>query len=210
MKIYYLFLPLYLSAILMLTPLVKGQISDPVRDYLQMNVAERHEFLDSYAIIYRATCDIDNDGKNEVLVGTKYDHSGSKATFWVVYAPTTSGYARLSSPDTDIPINLGDAFVGLVSERQKEGLLEATDPVKGNDRGAVAFQKVSLFSIVDGKLVEERLAPLDLRSSSDEAFYEKYFGDDRKTRPLKVETLTTDELRQAGYLIPTWSPSSSP
>jgi hypothetical protein len=180
-----------------------------MRDYLQMNVVERREFLDGYSTIYRATCDINGDGKEEVLVGAKYDHSGSKSTYWAVYTEVASGYARLSSPDTDIPINLGDAFVGLVNEKQKEGLLETADPVKGNDRGPVAFQRVSLFSIADGKLLEERLAPLDLRSSGDEAFYEKYFGADRKTRPLKIETLTADELRQAGYTVPTW-PSPSP
>jgi hypothetical protein len=210
MKIYHVFLPLFLGAGWILTPSVKGQISDPMRDYLQMNVVERREFLDGYSTIYRATCDFNGDGKDEVLIGTKYDHSGSKSTYWVAYTEMASGYARLSSPVIDNPINLGDAFVGLISEKQKEGLLEAADPVKGNDRGLVALQKVNLFSMADGKLLEERLEPLDLRSSSDEAFYEKYFGADRKTRPLKIETLTADELRQAGYTIPTWSPSSSP
>jgi hypothetical protein len=210
MKIYHVFLPLFLTAGWMLTPSVKGQISDPVRDYLQMDVVGRHEFLDGYSIIYRATCDINNDGKNEVLIGTKYDQSGSKSTYWVVYSEIGSRYVRLSPPDMDIPINLGDAFVGPVSEKQKEGLLEAADPVKDNDRGPVAFQKVSLFSIADGKLLEERLAPLDLRSSADEVFCEKYFGEGRKTRSIKIETLTTDELRRSGYIIPTWQPPSSP
>ena len=99
-----------------------------------MNVAERRELLDGYSMIYRATCDINGDGRNEVLIGTKYDYSGSNATYWVVYA--------------------------------------------------------------------------DLRSPPDEAFYEKYFGQGRKTRSLKIETLSIDELRRSGYTVPTWPPPS--
>ena len=50
---------------------VAGEIADPLRDYLQMDVPERREFLDQYRVIYRAECDIDGDGKDDVLVGIR-------------------------------------------------------------------------------------------------------------------------------------------
>jgi len=43
-------------------------IQDPIQDYLQMSVPDRQEYLDAYTTVYKATVDVDGDGKSEVFV----------------------------------------------------------------------------------------------------------------------------------------------
>lgn len=185
---------------------VAGQISNPIRDYLQMDVPERREFLDRYSVLYRAKCDIDGDGKDEVLVGARYEQSGSKTIYWSLYAPAESQYVRLSPATSDIAISLGNAFVGFVDEKAKQGLLVTEEPVKNSDREVTFWQKVNFFYIQDGVLRQEQLAPLDLHVAADEVFCEKYFGEHRKSRPVTIEDFTVDELREQGLTVPTWTP----
>jgi hypothetical protein len=185
-----------------------AQVADPMRDYLSMDVPDRHEFLDRYSTIYRAKCDVDGDGKDEVLIGTVYDQSGNKTIYWTLYAPSGSQFNRISSASVDIPIALRDAFIGRVEEEGKEGLLVVDEPVKNEFREATAWQKVMFFYIEDGTLRQKALLPLDLRVAGDDAFYEKYFGEHRESRPLVIESMTAEELVAAGYDIPSWEPVS--
>lgn len=185
-----------------------AQVADPMRDYLSMDVSDRREFLDRYGTIYRAKCDVDGDGKDEVLIGTVYEQSGNKTIYWTVYTPSGSQFNRISSATSDVPIALRDAFIGRVEEEGKPGLLVVDEPVKNELREATAWQKVVFFYIQDGALKEKALPPLDLRVASDDAFYEKYFGERRESRPLVIESMTTEELIAAGYNIPSWAPVS--
>lgn len=48
------------------------------------------------------------------------------------------------------------------------------------------------------------LGPLDRTVPEGKAFYERYFGKDVKSRPIKFENYPVEKLKQLGYTMPDW------
>lgn len=53
-------------------------ISDPIADYLAMQVPDRSEYVGTLELIKRVKIDVDGDGNNEIFIGRWYRQGRKK------------------------------------------------------------------------------------------------------------------------------------
>jgi hypothetical protein len=60
--------------------------------------------------------------------------------------------------------------------------------------------------------VIDDLGPLDLRTPEGKMFFNRYFGRDVKSRPIRYEDYPISKLEKLGYAVPDWKqpPEASP
>src|ERR1700692_1663585 len=92
--------------------LAKAPVTDPIADYLSMNVPDRIANVGRLLVIKKVEVDLEGNGKNDVFIGTWYRNSGPDTWLWAGYAPTTGGYERITPADSDVLIDFDGIYVG--------------------------------------------------------------------------------------------------
>jgi hypothetical protein len=191
--------------------LAEPPITDPIADYLAMNVPDRIANVGRLLVIKKVEIDLEGNGKNDVFVGTWYRNSGPDTWLWTGYAPTTGGYDRITPADSDVLIDFDGIYVGNLPDIGRHGMAQAYSlELTNKDRDqSNMISDLTFYYIEDGHLEQQGTGALDRSDPDQEAKFEYYFGSDRKmSGPPKIESLTVPELAQRGYHIPIWRPSA--
>jgi len=188
-------------------------VTDPIADYLAMNVPDRVTNAGRLLVIKKVQVDLEGDGKDDVFVGTWYRNSGPDIWLWTGYAPVAGGYKRITPSDTDVLIDFDGIYVGYLPELGRQGMAQAYSlelPNKDRDQSNM-ISDLTLYYVENGKLIEQGTGPLDRDDPDQNAKYEYYFGPNRKvTEVPKVESFTVFELAHRGYHIPAWRAAPLP
>jgi hypothetical protein len=205
--------PFILLALLSLTitaAVGESPISDPIADYLAMNVPDRVANVGKLLVLKKVEVDLDGNGKNEVFVGTWYRNSGPDTWLWAGYAPIEGGFRRITPADSDILIDFDGIYVGYLPDVGRQGMAQAYSlELINKDRDqSNMISDLSFYYIDNGVLVQQGTGALDRDDPDQEAKFEYYFGPNRKiTGTPKIESFTVFELAQRGYQIPLWHPT---
>lgn len=205
--------PFILLALLSLTitaAVGESPISDPIADYLAMNVPDRVANVGRLLVLKKVEVDLDGNGKNEVFVGTWYRNSGPDTWLWAGYAPIEGGFRRITPADSDILIDFDGIYVGYLPDVGRQGMAQAYSlELTNKDRDqSNMISDLSFYYIDNGVLVQQGTGALDRDDPDQEAKFEYYFGPNRKiTGTPKIESFTVFELAQRGYHIPLWHPT---
>jgi hypothetical protein len=188
-------------------------ITDPIADYLAMNVPDRVTNAGRLLVIKKVQVDLEGTGKDDVFVGTWYRNSGPDIWLWTGYAPIAGGYKRITPADSDVLIDFDGIYVGYLPDVGRPGMAQAYSlelPNKDRDQSNM-ISDLTLYYVENGKLVEQGTGPLDRDDPDQNAKYQYYFGPNRKvaTAP-KVESYTVFELAHRGYHIPLWHSALPP
>jgi hypothetical protein len=205
--------PFILLALLSLTitaAVGESPISDPIADYLAMNVPDRVANVGKLLVLKKVEVDLDGNGKNEVFVGTWYRNSGPDTWLWAGYAPIEGGFRRITPADSDILIDFDGIYVGYLPDVGRQGMAQAYSlELTNKDRDqSNMISDLSFYYIDNGALVQQGTGALDRDDPDQEAKFEYYFGPNRKiTGTPKIESFTVFELAKRGYHIPLWHPT---
>jgi hypothetical protein len=184
-------------------------ITDPIADYLAMNVPDRMANVGRLLMIKKVEIDLEGNGKNVVFVGTWYRNSGPDTWLWTGYAPTTGGYNRITPADSDVLIDFDGIYVGDLPDVGRHGMAQAYSlELNNKDRDqSNIISDLTFYYMADGRLTQTGTGALDREDPDQEAKFEYYFGPERKLsgRPT-IQSLTVLELAQRGYHIPIWRP----
>jgi hypothetical protein len=205
-------LPLILLASLSLTitaVVAESPISDPIADYLAMNVPDRVANVGRLLVVKKVEVDMEGNGKNEVFVGTWYRNSGPDTWLWAGYTPIEGGFRRITPADSDILIDFDGIYVGYLPEVGRQGMAQAYSlELTNKDRDqSNMISDLSFYYVDNGVLVQQGTGALDRDDPDQEAKFEYYFGPNRKISGTpKIESFTVFDLAQRGYHIPLWHP----
>jgi len=203
--------PLVLYALLLTSTLALADppITDPIADYLAMNVPDRIANVGRLLVIKKVEIDVEGNGNSDVFVGTWYRNSGPDTWLWVGYAPTANGYNRITPADSDVLIDFDGIYVGYLPDLDRHGMAQAYSlELNNKDREqSNMISDVTFYYIEDGQLAQTGTGALDRDDPDQEAKFEYYFGPQRKLSGTpRIESLTVLELAQRGYHIPLWHP----
>jgi hypothetical protein len=193
--------------------LAEPPITDPIADYLAMNVPDRIANVGRLLVIKKVEVDLEGNGKNDVFVGTWYRNSGPDTWLWAGYAPTTAGYERITPADSDVLIDFDGIYVGDLPDVSRHGMAQAYSlELTNKDRNqSNMISDLTFYYIEGGRLAEQGTGALDRYDPDQEAKYQYYFGPDRKLSGTpQIESLTVMDLAKRGYRIPLWRPSAVP
>jgi hypothetical protein len=193
--------------------LAQGPVTDPIADYLSMNVPDRIENVGRLLVIKKVEVDLEGNGKNDVFIGTWYRKSGPDTWLWAGYAPTTGGYERITPADSDVLIDFDGIYVGELPDVGRHGMAQAYSlELTNKDRDqSNMISDLTFYYIENGQLAQQGTGALDRDDPDQEAKFEYYFGPERKISGTpRVESLTVIDLVQRGYRIPLWRPSTVP
>jgi hypothetical protein len=193
--------------------LAEAPVTDPIADYLAMNVPDRIANVGRLLVIKKVEVDLEGNGKNDVFIGTWYRNSGPDTWLWAGYAPTTDGYERITPADSDVLIDFDGIYVGEIPDIGRRGMAQAYSlELTNKDRDqSNMISDLTFYYIEDGRLAQQGTGALDRDDPDQEAKFEYYFGPDRKMSGTpRVESLTVLDLAQRGYRIPLWRPSTAP
>jgi hypothetical protein len=193
--------------------LAEAPVTDPIADYLAMNVPDRIANVGRLLVIKKVEVDLESNGKNDVFIGTWYRNSGPDTWLWAGYAPTTDGYERITPADSDVLIDFDGIYVGELPDIGRHGMAQAYSlELTNKDRDqSNMISDLNFYYIEDGRLAQQGTGALDRDDPDQEAKFEYYFGPDRKMSGTpRVESLTVLDLAQRGYRIPLWRPSTVP
>jgi hypothetical protein len=188
-------------------------ITDPVADYLAMNVPDRIANVGRLLVIKKVEVDMEGTGKKDVFVGTWYRNSGPDTWLWTGYAPAAGGYNRITPADSDVLIDFDGIYVGDLPDIGRHGMAQAYSlELNNKDRDqSNMISDLTFYYLEDGKLMQQGTGALDRDDPDENAKFEYYFGPERKLSATpKIESLTVLELAQRGYRIPQWHPSVPP
>ena len=203
----------YALALTSTMTLAEAPVTDPIADYLAMNVPDRIANVGRLLVIKKVEVDLDGNGKNDVFIGTWYRNSGPDTWLWACYAPTTDGYERITPADSDVLIDFDGIYVGELPDIGRHGMAQAYSlELTNKDRDqSNMISDLTFYYIEDGHLAQQGTGALDRDDPDQEAKFEYYFGPDRKMSGTpRVESLTVLDLAQRGYRIPRWHPSTVP
>ena len=205
----------FLSALLLTGTVAPAAppITDPIADYLAMNVPDRKANVGRLLVIKKVEIDMEGNGKTDVFVGTWYRNSGPETWLWAGYAPTTGGYNRITPADSDVLIDFDGIYVGYLPEIDRHGMAQAYSlELNNKDRDqSNMISDLTFYYIEDGQLAQSGTGALDREDPEQEAKFEYYFGPERKlTGTPRIVSMTVLELAQKGYRIPIWRPSAPP
>jgi hypothetical protein len=188
-------------------------VTDPIADYLAMNVPDRVTNAGRLLIIKKVQVDLEGTGKDDVFVGTWYRNSGPDVWLWTGYGPVAGGYKRITPADRDVLIDFDGIYVGYLPEVGRPGMAQAYSlELTNKDRDqSNMISDLTLYYVQDGKLIEQGTGPLDRDDPDQNARFEYFFGPNRKvTANPKVESFTVFELAHRGYHIPIWHAGPPP
>ena len=188
-------------------------ITDPIADYLAMNVPDRITNVGRLLVIKMVEVDLEGNGKNDVFVGTWYRNSGPDTWLWAGYAPTADGYKRITPADSDVLIDFDGIYVGDLPDVNRHGMAQAYSlELTNTDRDqSNMISDLTFYYIEDGRLTQQGTGALDRDEPDQEAKFQYYFGPDRKLSGTpRIESFTVTELAKRGYRIPNWRPSAVP
>src|SRR5271163_4867072 len=100
-------------------------ITDPIADYLAMNVPDRIANAGRLLVVKKVEVDLEGTGKNDVFVGTWYRNSGPDTWLWAGYAPIAGGYQRITPADSDVLIDFDGIYVGYLPDVGRNGMAQA-------------------------------------------------------------------------------------
>ena len=193
--------------------LAEAPVTDPIADYLAMNVPDRIANVGRLLVTKKVEVDLEGNGKNDVFIGTWYRNSGPDTWLWAGYAPTTDGYERITPADSDVLIDFDGIYVGELPDIGRHGMAQAYSlELTNKDRDqSNMISDLTFYYIEGGRLAQQGTGALDRDDPDQEAKFEYYFGPDRKISGTpRVESLTVLDLAQRGYRIPLWRPSTAP
>jgi hypothetical protein len=193
--------------------LAEAPVTDPIADYLSMNVPDRIANVGRLLVIKKVEVDLEGNGKNDVFIGTWYRNSGPDTWLWAGYAPTTGGYERITPADSDVLIDFEGIYIGELPDVGRHGMAQAYSlELTNKDRDqSNMISDLTFYYIEDGQLAQQGTGALDRDNPDQEAKFEYYFGPERKMSGTpRVESLTVLDLAQRGYRIPLWRPSTAP
>ena len=183
-------------------------ITDPIADYLAMEVPDRVANSGGVWIIKKVEVDVDGDGKSEVFVGTWYRKSGPNTWLWAGYAPVPGGYHRITPEHSDVLIDFNNVFVGEIPALKRQGMAQAYSlELDNKDRDqSNMLSDLEYYVIENGQLVQQSAGPLDRDDPEQLAVYEALFGPSRKQREVpRIESYSVGQLAAKGYKIPNWN-----
>ncbi|MBV9105408.1 MAG: hypothetical protein JO066_05495 [Verrucomicrobia bacterium] len=186
-------------------------ITDPIADYLSMNVPDRIANVGRLLVIKKVEINMEGNGKNDIFVGTWYRNSGPDTWLWAGYAPSAGGYTRITPRDSDVLIDFDGIYVGYLPDIGKYGMAQAYSlELNNKDRDqSNMISDLDFYYIEDGRLAQRGTGALDRDDPDQEAKFEYYFGPDRKSSETpRIESLTVSELLQRGYHVPLWRRSA--
>jgi hypothetical protein len=203
----------FLYALLLISAMALAEppITDPIADYLAMNVPDRIANVGRLLVIKKVEIDMEGNGKNDVFVGTWYRNSGPDTWLWSGYAPKAGGYARITPSNSDVLIDFDGIYVGYLPEIGKHGMAQAYSlELNNKDRDqSNMISDLEFYYIENGRLAQRGTGALDRDDPDQEAKFEYYFGPNRKSSVApRIESLTVWELSQLGYHIPLWRPAA--
>src|SRR5271165_1654340 len=190
--------------------LAEPPITDPIADYLAMNVPDRIANVGRLLVIKKVEIDLEGNGKNDVFVGTWYRNSGPDTWLWAGYAPIEGGFRRITPGDSDILIDFDGIYVGYLPDVGRQGMAQAYSlELTNKDRDqSNMISDLSFYYVDNGVLVQQGTGALDRDDPDQEAKFEYYFGPNRKiSETPKIESFTVFDLAQRGYHIPVWHPT---
>lgn len=141
---------------------VADLVSDPIADYLKMEVSERVDLMEPLDHLDRVSIDVNGDGRDEVFVGSPYKYSGTMEVFWVGYEAVDGRYRRITPENKDILIGSFETiYAGQLTEISQQGLATAEDIVVDDpEPGDVAKVGALRFYYIanDYLVIEDRVA----------------------------------------------------
>jgi len=193
--------------------LAEPPITDPIADYLAMNVPDRIANVGRLLVIKKVEIDLEANGKNDVFVGTWYRNSGPDTWLWAGYAPTAGGYERITPADSDVLIDFDGIYVGDLPDIGRHGMAQAYSlELTNKDRDqSNMISDLTFYYIENSRLTQTGTGALDRDDPDQEAKFEYYFGPNRKLSGTpRIESMTVLDLVQRGYRIPLWRPPGAP
>ncbi len=191
----------------------ESPITDPIADYLAMNVPDRIANVGRLLVVKKVKVDLEGTGKNDVFVGTWYRNSGPDTWLWTGYAPVEGGFKRITPADSDILIDFDGIYVGYLPDVGHQGMAQAYSlELTNKDRDqSNMISDLSFYYVDNGALVQQGTGALDRDDPDQEAKFEYYFGPNRKmSRTPIIQSFTVFDLAQRGYQIPFWRPTIRP
>ena len=188
-------------------------ITDPIADYLAMNVPDRIANVGRLLVIKKVEIDLEGNGKNDVFVGTWYRNSGPDTWLWTGYAPTTGGYNRITPADSDVLIDFDGIYVGDLPDIGRHGMAQAYSlELNNKDRDqSNMISDLTFYYIEDGQLTQTGTGALDRDDPDQEAKFEYYFGPERKLSGTPtIESLDSSGTGPAGLPHPALAPLPTP
>jgi hypothetical protein len=185
-------------------------ITDPIADYLAMNVPDRIANAGRLLVVKKVEVDLEGTGKNDVFVGTWYRNSGPDTWLWAGYAPIAGGFKRITPADSDVLIDFDGIYVGYLPDAARQGMAQAYSlELTNKDRDqSNMISDLTFYYVENGTLVQQGTGALDRDDPDQEAKFEYYFGPSRKVSMTpKIESFTVFDLAQRGYRIPIWHSS---
>jgi hypothetical protein len=181
-------------------------ITDPIADYLSMNVPDRAENAGRLLVLKRVEVDMEGNGKPVVFIGTWYRRSGPNTWLWIAYAPVAGGFQRIT--DSDVLVDFADIYVGPIPALHRNGLVQAYSlELDNQDRDqSNMISDLEYYFVDNGKLVQKAAGPLDRDDPDQKATFDFFFGPKRTVSSMpKVTSYSVGELAQRGYHLPGWA-----
>jgi hypothetical protein len=197
----------FLLMILLSTCAAAGEVvTDPIADYLSMNVPDRVENAGRLLVLKRVEVDMEGDGRPIVFVGTWYRKSGPNTWLWVAYAPVTAGFQRIT--DSDVLIDFAGIYVGPIPALHRNGLVQAYSlELDNQDRDqSNMISDLEYYFVENDKLVQKGAGALDRDDPDQKTTFDYFFGPERAASSApKITSFTVGELVRQGYHLPTWA-----
>ena len=179
-------------------------ITDPIADYLAMDVPDRKANAAPMMILKRVTVDLDGNHQPEVFVGTWYRRSGPNTWLWAAYKPVSGAYRRITPANADVLIDFNGVYVGPIPALHREGMVQGYSlELDNQDRDqSNLLSDVTYYYIEGDQLVEQGSGPLDRDDPEQRKTYEFFFGPHRQVRDVpRIESFSVGELIRLGYRL---------
>jgi len=181
-------------------------ITDPIADYLAMDVPDRAENVGRLLVLKSVEVDVAGNGEPIVFVGTWYRKSSPNTWLWIAYSPVAGGFQRIT--DSDVLIDFTGIYVGPIPALGRSGLVQAYSlELDNQDRDqSNMISDLEYYFVDGGKLIEQGAGALDRDDPDQKATFDYFFGPNRiVSRTPTITSYSVGELIQRGYHLPDWA-----